>query len=207
MLAGSAGKPSRPVGVSVAFRTVQRRDEWRLTLEELGNALFDNRNTVAGAVGPDRANMAQKPPGALDDIRLIAEAVDEHILLVQQLGVLEDTEDLAEEGDGLLVQLLGVADVGRDDLGKGEVAGAVCELGAVLLGLDGELAADGVLGGPDVGVDVVDAEPHGGIEALRLRKRERMVKVTTMKKFAMTPPRWGRGRRGHRQRPRSGVCE
>lgn len=106
--------------------------------------------------------MAQKPLGPLDDIGLVAEGAEEHVLVLQQFGVLEQREHLAEEGDGLLVQLLGVPDVGGDDLVEGQVLVAGGQLGAEELGLDGQLAPHGVLGGHDILVDVVDVEPRGG---------------------------------------------
>ena len=132
-----------------------------LTLNELGDALADGGDTSAGAVGTDRANLAQEPLGALNDIGLVAEVLDESLLALEELGVLEDTGDLAEEGQGLLVELLRVSDVGRDDMLKGEVGGVASgDLCSVLLGLDSELTADGVLGSNNVLVDVVDGQSH-----------------------------------------------
>ena len=72
---------------------------------------------------------------------------------------------MAEEGEGFLVELLRVADVGADDGVEGEVgAGALSQLGPVLFALDRELAAHGVLGVDDVLVDVgyVEAAEFGG---------------------------------------------
>lgn len=103
--------------------------------------------------------MLEQPLGTLNNVRLVAQAVDQDILLLKELRVLQQTEDLAEEGDGLLVQLLGVANVGRDDLVKGQAGGALAQLGTQLVRLDGELATDGVFGRADVRVDVVDVEP------------------------------------------------
>lgn len=86
--------------------------------------------------------------------------------MLEQQRVLEQTENLAEEGDGLLVELLGVTNVGADDLVEGKVLGvALSDLGAVLLRLDGQLAADGVLGLDDVRVDVLDGETAHGCDA------------------------------------------
>ncbi|KAK1251925.1 hypothetical protein MKX07_007404 [Trichoderma sp. CBMAI-0711] len=130
-----------------------------LTLEELGNALLDGIDAAAGAVGTHGAAVLEQELGSLNDVRLVAQAVDQHILLVEQLRVLQQAQDLAEEGDGLLVQLLRVANVGRDDMVKGQAGVALAQLGAQLFRLDGQLAADGVFGGTDVRVDVVDVEP------------------------------------------------
>lgn len=153
-----------------------------LTLEEVGNVLADSRGTVAGAISSYGADMLEEPLGALNNISLVAEVVDEDILLLEEKRVLEETEDLAEEGDGLLVKLLGVADVGRDDLVEGEVGGSTEQAGTELLGLDGKLATHSVLSRSDVRVDVVDGETAGiggrhfanlgeGLEASLLRER------------------------------------
>ena len=134
-------------------------EKGKLTLKELGNAIADGRNTSAGAVGTDRADLAHEELGTLDNIGLVSEAVDEDILVLEKSGVLEETEDLSEEGDGLLVELLGVANVGRDDLRKGKAFGlALGDLSSVDLRLDGKLATDGVLGSDDVLVDVIDGK-------------------------------------------------
>lgn len=139
------------------------------TFEELGNALLDGGHARAGAVGAHGADLLEQPLGALNDVGLVAEAVDQDILILEQLRVLEQAADLAEEGDGLLVELLRVADVCRDDLLEGEAVVALAQARAELLRLDGELAAHRVLGPPDVGVDVVDGESrHGGGEAVLL---------------------------------------
>jgi hypothetical protein len=130
-----------------------------LTLEEVGNALADGRDAVAGTVGADRTDHTKQLLGPLQHVRLIAQVVYQHIALLEQRRVLEEAKDLAEEGDGLLVELLGVADVGRDDLLEGQVGRAICQRGPVFLRLDGQLTAHGVLGLPDVRVDVVDVEP------------------------------------------------
>ena len=67
---------------------------------------------------------------------------------------------LSGERERRLVEplLLGVPDVGGDDLVEGEVFVAGGELLAVLLGLDGELAAHSVLYIKDSGVEGVDRE-------------------------------------------------
>lgn len=142
---------------------------WKsLTLEELGNALLDGWNTGTGTVGTDGADALEEPLCTLNHVGLVAEVVDQDIFLLEKLGVLQQTGDLSEEGDGLLVQLLGVADVGRDDLVEGQVTAlALVQRSAELLGLDGQLATDGILGRANVGVDVVDGEPgHVGGPAM-----------------------------------------
>lgn len=123
--------------------------------------LADSRGAVAGAVSSYGADMLEEPLGALNDISLVAEVVDEDILLLKKQRVLEETEDLTEEGDGLLVELLGVADVGRDDLVEGKAGGSTEQAGTELLGLDGKLATHSVLGRSDVRVDVVNVETAG----------------------------------------------
>ena len=75
------------------------------------------------------------------------------------------TTYLSREGQRGLVKplLLGVANVGGDDFLEGEVLVSPLELLAVLLGLDRELAANGVLDLEDGGVEVFGEEgEHGG---------------------------------------------
>ena len=154
-----AGKPSRPRrGVSLGTGAHPRVLQGGLTLEEVGDALADGRHAVAGAVGSDRADLGEEPLSALQHVRLVAELVQEDVLVLEEDGVLDEAEYLAEEGDGLLVELLGVADVCRDDLVKGQAGSALPEEGPVLLRLHGQLATHGVLGSADMGVDVVDVE-------------------------------------------------
>lgn len=164
-----------------------------LTLEEVGDALTNSRDTVACAVGADGADLLQQPFGALNDVVVVAKRVLESLLVLQEQGVLNQAQDLAEEGDGLLVELLRVADVGRDDLGEGQARLAAAELGAELLRLDGQLAADGVLGLDDVGVDValVQASGRGGRHVAR---RLLLVKVcsATIPSTNTKGPRGGR---------------
>lgn len=89
--------------------------------------------------------------------------IDQDILLLEQLGVLDQRQDLAKEGDGLLVELLGIADICRDDMVEGQISVTLGQLGPELFRLDGELTTDSVLRRADIGVDVVDGQPHGGI--------------------------------------------
>ena len=72
---------------------------------------------------------------------------------------------LSGERERRLVEplLLGVPDIGGDDLVEGEVFVAGGELFAVLLGLDGELAAHGVLDVEHGWVEVVDGEGLHGV--------------------------------------------
>jgi len=128
----------------------------RHTFEELGNTLFDGRHTCACTVGSDVANIAQQPLCSRDDIALVSQRLNEDIFVLEQFWVLEQTENLTEESDGLLVELLRVADVCTDDGVKGQAGiAALADLGPVLLRLDGKLATDGVFGLDDVLVDVV----------------------------------------------------
>lgn len=137
----------------------------RRTFNKSGNALLDSRSTVAGTVSTDRTNTGEQLLCALNDVGLVAEAVDQDILLLEEQWVLENGENLAEKGEGLLVELLGVANVGTDDLVKRQRLVALGEEGTELLRLDGELAADSVLGVADTLVDGVDGEAHGRLES------------------------------------------
>ena len=139
-----------------------RLEERPLTLQELGNALLNGGHAAAGTVGADGANMLEQRLCAGNDVGLVAQAVDEDILLLEKLGVLQQAEDLAEEGDGLLVELLRVANVGVDDLAERQRGVAVGQCSLVLLRPDGKLAAHSVLGRPHAGVDRVDCQSGHG---------------------------------------------
>ena len=129
------------------------------TLNVLCDTLSDSRRALALAVCAHALDLLEQLLGARNDVGVVSQAVGEHILVLEQARVLEQTGDLAEEGDGLLVELLGVANVGSDDSVERQVlALALCERGLELLGSNGKLATDGVLGLLDVRVDVVDVQ-------------------------------------------------
>ena len=132
-------------------------------LDEVGNTLADDGGTLAVTVGADALNVGQKSLCAVENILLVPEGCAEGVGVLQQLRVLEKTEDLTEEGDGLLVQLLRVSDVGEDDAVEGQRLVSLGESHAVLLGLDGQLTTDGILGLLDLRVDVVDVQAAGGL--------------------------------------------
>lgn len=137
------------------------------TLEELSNALLDGGNTGACAVGTDTANIFQEESRALQHIGLVSQAAQQDLLVLQELRMLEKTQDLAEEGDGLLVELLRVADIGADDLGERQAGIALSKGCAVFLRLDGQLATHSILGLDDLGLDVPDMQPghlEGGMD-------------------------------------------
>lgn len=56
----------------------------------------------------------QEPSRTLERIRLVVQTVEQDIFLLEQLRILHQADDLAEESDGLLIKLLRVSDVGRD---------------------------------------------------------------------------------------------
>lgn len=72
---------------------------------------------------------------------------------------------LASEGDRSLVQslLLRVPDVGIDDLVERMSMVRLLEVVAQLLGLDSELAADGILDTVEGGIYVSEGGAHGGL--------------------------------------------
>jgi hypothetical protein len=108
------------------------------TLNILGDALADAWCALALAVCAHALDFLQQLLRARNDIGLVAQAVDEDILVLEQRWVLQQTGDLAEERDGLLVQLLRVSDIRCDHGVEGQVlALALCQLRAVLLRLDG----------------------------------------------------------------------
>jgi hypothetical protein len=132
------------------------------SLDEVGNGLPDTKRTLRLRVCADRLDVLEQGPGALNDILLVAQALLQNVLVLQQLRVLHQTEDLAEEGDGLLVELLRVADVGCDDSVEGQVlALALGQSSLELLRANGEFATDGIFCLFDVRVDVVDVQALG----------------------------------------------
>ena len=129
------------------------------TLNVLCNALSDARCALALTVCAHAIHLFQQLLRPRNDIFLVSQALDQYVLVLQQSRILQQTRHLPEEGDGFLVELLRVANVGGDDGVERQVlALALSQLCAVLLRLDGELSTDGVLGGADVRVDVVQVE-------------------------------------------------
>lgn len=71
-------------------------------------------------VCPHGFHFGQKPFGAVDDVWGVIEGGLQGGFVGEKCGVLEDGKDLTEEGDGFLIELLRVADVGGDDGVEGE---------------------------------------------------------------------------------------
>lgn len=93
-------------------------------------------------------HFGQEAFGAVDDVGGVVEGGLEGGFVGEEGGVLEDGKDLAEEGDGFLVELLRVADVGGDDGVKGEwFVGVGRRSGRVMGGL--QLGAVGFCSGGD----------------------------------------------------------
>jgi hypothetical protein len=110
----------------------------RRTLNVLGDALADSWSSLRLAVCAYTLDFLQQLLRARNHVRLVAQAVDEDILVLQQARVLQQTCDLSEECDWLLVELLRVANVGSNDCVERKVlALALCQLRAVRLRLDG----------------------------------------------------------------------
>ena len=127
-------------------------------LDESSNTLPDNGCSLTMTVGAHTVNILQESLGTLNDILLVAKGCLEGLGVFQQQRVLDQTQHLTEEGDGLLVQLLRVANVRKDHTVKGQRLVSLCELHTQFLGLDGQLTTHGILGFPHVGVDVVQVQ-------------------------------------------------
>jgi hypothetical protein len=84
--------------------------------------------------------------------------IQQHILMFQQRRVFKQAQNLTKEGYRLLIQLLGVSNVRRDDFLEGDVSGAFCKLGSVLLRPNSKFPSDCVLSFLHVGVYVVDVQ-------------------------------------------------
>jgi hypothetical protein len=129
------------------------------SLDEIGNGLPDTKRTLRLRVCADRLDILEQGPGTLDNILLVAQALLQNVLVLQQLRVLHQTEHLAEESDGLLVELLRVANVGSDNIVEGQVlALALGQSGLELLRANGKFATDSIFCLLDVRVDVVDVQ-------------------------------------------------
>jgi len=163
------------------------RGETITLLNKLGNRLSDSRNTLGMRVSADGSNFINKKLGTLNRVLLEEEF---RIGVLKKVGVLNQSQDLSVKGDGVLVKLLGVANVGVDDLLKGKGTGVSLKLLAELLSAEGESAADGVLGVNYVLVKLVDSERGHFVRRRRVKERER---------------RRGKGRRGERRGANSGF--
>ena len=96
------------------------RGEAIALLDELGHGVADPGGALGLRVCAHGFYFGQEPFGAVDDIGGVVEGGLQGGFVGEEGGVLEDGEDLAEEGDGFLVELLRVADVGGDDGVEGE---------------------------------------------------------------------------------------
>jgi hypothetical protein len=151
-------------GAVAEVDAVDRRGVPVAALDVFGDRLADASCALRLRVCADAVDVLEQLLRARNHVRLVAEGPRQDVLVLQQLRVLQQRGDLAEECDGLLVELLRVADVGGDDRVEGQVlALALGQLRAVRLRLDGQLAADGILGRADVRVDVVEREDRLGL--------------------------------------------
>ena len=145
-------------GTTGAEEILRVRGEPITLFDEPSNTLPDNRCTLTMTVGTNTVHILQESLGTLNDILLVAKGCLEGLGVLQQQRVLHQTQHLTEEGDGLLVQLLRVANVRKDHTVKGQRLVSLCELHTQFLGLDGQLTTHGILGFPHVGVDVVQVQ-------------------------------------------------
>ena len=102
------------------------RGETITLLNKLGNRLSDSRNTLGMRVSADGSNFINKKLGTLNRVLLEEEF---RIGVLKKVGVLNQSQDLSVKGDGVLVKLLGVANVGVDDLLKGKGTGVSLKRG------------------------------------------------------------------------------
>ena len=119
-------------------------------LDEVGHRLADEAVPLALGVGAQAVRaLAEREEGGRT--RVLGERRRRRS--GEQLGVFGQRQHLAQEGDGLLAERLGVADVAVDD-----APSLVLQLRCA--SHDG--AADRVLGLPDRVADVLEREGHGG---------------------------------------------
>jgi hypothetical protein len=128
------------------------------TFNEPCNTVFDTYYTSTGTVRTNRANRLQQPPRPLDNIALVSQLVQQDILMLQQRWVLKQTQNLPKECYRLLIQLLGVSNIRRNNFVEGKVSSAFCKLGSVFLRSNSKLSSHGIFGFLDVGVYVVNVQ-------------------------------------------------
>ena len=129
-----------------------------LTFNKPRNTLLNISSTSRIAISTDATNLFEQNPSALDGILLVAESGKTGLVL-EQIRPFQETSYLTKEGDGLLIELLRIANVGKDDGVEGEVLSlAFFELGLVLRCALGNETTHSVLGCFDVRVDVVERE-------------------------------------------------
>jgi len=89
------------------------------SLDKVGHGLADAGRAVRLRVRADALDVFEQLLRALDHVLFIPQRPGQDVFVLKQLRVFEDGGDLAEECDGLLVELLRVADVGGDDRVEG----------------------------------------------------------------------------------------
>ena len=78
-------------------------------LDEVCYALSNARGPLRLRIRPDTLDVVEQLPRPFNHVRLVAQTVEQHVFVVKEERVLQQTRHLPEEGDGLLVQLLRVA--------------------------------------------------------------------------------------------------
>lgn len=158
MSLASAGKPSRSTKRERGQHDSLCPRDFEHTLNKPRNTILDSSCTRTSTVGTDRTNCLQKPFCPSNNVALVSKLVQQNVLLLQQWWVFQQAQDLSEKCDWLLVELLWVSNVGRNDLGERKIGIALCQLGSVLLGSNSEFSSHSIFCLLNVGVDVVDVQ-------------------------------------------------
>jgi hypothetical protein len=138
-------------------------------LNEFGNRLSNNGNTLGMRISANGSNLSNKGLGTLNRV-LFKEQL--RIGILEEIRVLNQSKDLSVKGDGVLIKLLGVTNIGVDDLFKRKGIGVSLELLAELLSAESESAADCVFGVDYVFVKLVDSERGHFVRSRRVKERK-----------------------------------
>lgn len=138
------------------------------TLNELGNTLLDSWSSRTSTVCTNRADSLQQPSRPLNNIRLVSQLVQQDILLLQKWGIFHQAQHLSEERNGLLIQLLRVSNIGRNNLIERQTLRSLRQLRSILLRPHRQLSSNRVLRLLDMRVDIID------IQTAELRSRRHL---------------------------------
>lgn len=128
------------------------------TLNELRNALLDPRGSSTSTICAHRPYGLQQPLRPLNHITLIPQLIQQHILLFQQRRVFQQAQNLSEERNRLLVQLLRVSNIRRNDLVERQTRIPLRKLRPVLLRSDGKFASHRIFGLFHMRIYIVDVQ-------------------------------------------------
>jgi hypothetical protein len=131
------------------------------TLNEFSYTLSDTQSTRTVAVSSNTVHLLQQLLGSCNCIRFVAKSFN-GLLLFQKWWIFQQTRHLSEKGDWLLVKLLWIANVCKDNLVKRQVFTlSLCNLRAIYLCTLRNQTAHGILSLLDMWIDSIESENFG----------------------------------------------